>query len=273
MSDLAFSVPSAFTVTTTDLRPASGFKQARIMSARSLRWTLRNVEGLVPSLSMPVALMLIFTYLFGGAIRTGTPHYVTYVVPGILLLCASYGSSFTALAVCQDMTGGIVDRFQTMDVHGTALLTGHVVASVVRNTVSTILAFLVAFAIGFRPSAGLLDWLGVIGVMLLFVLAVTWLCAAIGILTKSPESASSVGFILLFVPYASSAFVPINTMPSWLRGFAYHQPVTPVIESLRGLLLSEPVASHIWAALAWCCGILVVSMSISGVAFRIRTAK
>jgi len=273
MSDLALSVSSAFTGTNTGFPSASGFKQARIMSARSLRWTLRNLDGLVPSLTMPVALMLIFTYLFGGAIRTGATNYVTYVAPGILLLCASYGSSFTAVAVCQDMTGGIIDRFRSMDVHGTALLTGHVLASVARNAVSTILAFLVAFAIGFRPSAGPLEWLGVIGVMLLFVLTVTWLAAAIGMFTKSPESAGAVGFILMFVPYASSAFVPIDTMPRWLRGFANNQPVTSVLESLRGLLLSGPVAPHIWAALAWCGGILIVSVSISGLAFRIRTAQ
>jgi ABC-2 type transport system permease protein len=216
-------------------------------------------------------LMLLFVYLFGGAIDTGT-EYVTYVVPGVILLCAGFGSATTAVTVSQDMTGGIVDRFRSMDVGGAAILAGHVAASALRNAASTVLVFAVAFAIGFRPHAAPLDWLAAIGIVLAFVLAVSWLAAAIGLIAKSPEAANGFTFVIMFLPYASSAFVPVDTMPSWIQGFALHQPVTPVIESLRGLLLGTPVGSNPWTALAWCAGIMAVSVAAAGVLFRRRTA-
>ena len=208
--------------------------------------------------------------LFGGAIQTGT-RYVTYVVPGVLLLCAGFGAATTAVGVSQDLTGGIIDRFRSMDVAGAAVLAGHVTASVVRNLASTVLVLGVAFLIGFRPNAGPADWLAAGGVLLLFILAISWLSAAVGVLARSPEAAGGFAFFMVFLPYPSSAFVPIDTMPSWLHGFANNQPVTPVIETLRGLLLDAPVGSSPWLALAWCGGILIASVALSSVLFRRRT--
>jgi ABC-2 type transport system permease protein len=243
---------------------------ALTMAARCTRLSARNIDALVTSLMLPVMLMLMFVYLFGGAIDTGG-EYVTYVVPGVILLCAGFGSATTAVTVSQDLAGGIVDRFRSLDVGGPSILAGHVAASALRNAASTAIVFGVAFLIGFRPHAGPLDWLAAVGVLIAFVLAISWLAAAIGLIAKSPEAANGFTFVIMFLPYASSAFVPVDTMPSWLQGFAQHQPITSVIETLRGLLLGTPVGSNPWIALAWCGGILIVSIAVSGVLFRRRT--
>ena len=241
------------------------------MAGRCLRLTRRNLDAILTSLALPVMLLLLFVYLFGGAIQTGT-RYVTYVVPGVLLLCAGFGASMTAVSVTNDMTGGVIDRFRSMDVAGASVLAGHVAASVVRNLASTVLVFGVAFLIGFRPSAGPLDWAAATGLLLLFILAISWLAAAVGLLARSPEAAGGFSFLIMFLPYPSSAFVPIDTMPAWLHGFADNQPVTPVIETLRGLLLGTPVGASPLRAVAWCLGIMVASVAVSGVLFRRRTA-
>ena len=253
------------------LRPASFTGDMRAMVGRSVRLSVRNVDALITALALPVILMLLFVYLFGGAIDTGT-EYVTYVVPGVILLCAGFGSSLTAVAVSQDMTGGIIDRFRSMDIGGPAVLTGHVVASVTRNLLSTVLVLAVAFLIGFRPHADPAQWLAALGVLVVFVIAFSWLSAAIGLVARSPEAANGFSFFVTFLPYPSSAFVPIDTMPSWLHGFAEHQPFTPVIESMRGLLLGTPVGNAPWLALAWCGGILVAAVTASGFLFRRRTS-
>jgi ABC-2 type transport system permease protein len=244
---------------------------ALTMSARSVRLSMRQVDALITSLMLPVMLMLIFVELFGGAIRTGAEDYVTYVVPGVILLCAGFGSATTAVSVSQDMTGGVVDRLRSMDVGGAAVLAGHVAASVARNVASTVLVLAVALLLGFRPSAGPLDWLAVAGVLFAFVVAVSWLAATIGLLAGSPEAANGFTFFVMFLPYASSAFVPVDTMPSWLQGFAEHQPVTPVTETLRGLLLGTPVGHEPWTALAWCAGIFAVSAAAAAALFQRRT--
>ena len=244
---------------------------ALTMTARCFRLTRRQLDALLTSLLLPVLLMLLFIGLFGGAIHTGT-RYVTYVVPGVLLLCAGYGASLTAVSVSQDMTGGIVDRFRSMDVRGSAILAGHIAASVARNTASTILVFGVACLIGFRPHAGLAGWLAAAGVLLTFILAMSWLAAAFGLAVKTPEAANGFMFVVAFLPYASSAFVPVATMPSWIRGFASHQPVTPATQTIRGLLLGTPVGSNPWLALGWCGGLLVLAVVLSGWLFRRRTA-
>jgi ABC-2 type transport system permease protein len=256
---------------TTHSQALAALAQWPVMAARSLRMTSRNLDAILTSLLLPVMLMLLFVYLFGGAIETGT-RYVTYVVPGVLLLCAGFGASMTAVSVTTDMRGGIIDRFRSMDVAGASVLAGHVAASVVRNLASTVLVFGVAFLIGFRPSAGPLDWLAAAGVLLLFILAISWLAAAVGLLARSPEAAGGFSFVVMFLPYPSSAFVPIDTMPTWIHGFADNQPVTPVIETLRGLLLGIPVGTSPWKAVAWCLAILVASVAASGVLFRRRAA-
>jgi ABC-2 type transport system permease protein len=244
---------------------------ALTMTARCFRLTTRQLDALLTALLLPVALMLLFVCLFGGAIHTGT-KYVTYVLPGVLLLCVGFGAAITAVSVSQDMTGGIIDRFRSMDVHGPAILAGHVAASIARNIASTILVFGVAYLIGFRPQAGLPAWLAAAGLLLAFILALSWLAAAFGLAVKTPEAANAFMFLVAFLPYASSAFVPVATMPGWIQGFARNQPVTPLAQSLRGLLLGTPVGTAPWVALAWCGGILAVALAASSMLFSRRTS-
>lgn len=248
---------------------AAALRDLRTMVTRSVRLSSRNVDALITALALPVLLMLIFVYLFGGAIHTGTT-YVNYVVPGTLLVCAGFGVGTTAVSVSSDLAGGVVDRFRSMDVRGEAIVTGHVVASVVRNLISTVLLFAVAVAIGFRSSATPLAWLAALGVFALFVLALSWLCAAFGVAASSPEAAGGMTFFISFLPYPSSAFVPIDTMPSWLQGFARHQPATCVIDALRGLLHGGPVAAPAAQAVAWSAGIAVLGVALTGALFRRR---
>jgi len=257
--------------TTLAVAPATPATQTRAMVARCLRMSRRNVDAMVTSLLLPIILMLLFVYLFGGAINTGTA-YVTYVVPGVLLLCAGFGSANTAVSVTADMSGGIIDRFRSLDLGGASVLAGHVAASLVRNLASTVLVFGVAFAIGFRPHGSPPAWLAAVGVLVLFILAMSWLSAAVGLLARSVEAASGFSFLVMFLPYPSSAFVPISTMPDWLHGFARHQPATPVIESIRGLLLGTPIGSAAWQAVAWCLAIMLASVVAAGVLFRRRIA-
>ncbi|MFE5590444.1 ABC transporter permease [Streptomyces sp. NPDC056549] len=243
------------------------------LAGRGIRLSRRNLDAVITSLMMPIMLMLVFVYFFGGAIDTGTAHtaYVTYVVPGVLVLCAGFGAAGTAVAVSEDMRRGVVDRFRTLDIGGTPLLAGHVAGAVARNTLSTALVLGIAFLIGFRPTAGPGGWLAAAGLLLAFITAVSWLSAAAGLVARSPEAAGAVTFFMMFLPYPSSAFVPIDSMPGWLHGFAEHQPVTPLIESMRGLLLDRPVGDAPWIALAWCAGLFALALAASGVLFRLRT--
>jgi ABC-2 type transport system permease protein len=240
------------------------------MSRRSVRLSLRQIDAVITALALPVMLMVVFVELFGGAIETGT-DYVRYVVPGVLILCAGFGAGTTAVSVSADMTGGMVERLRSLDVSGVAVLAGHVAASVVRNVASTALVIAVAFGLGFDADAGVLDWLAAFGLLLGFMVAVAWLSAAIGLLARSPEAANGFTFVVMFIPYASSAFVPVDTMPSWLQGFAAHQPITPLADALRALLLGTPVGSSAWSALAWCAGLLAAAVAASGVLFARRS--
>ncbi|MFI6894541.1 ABC transporter permease [Streptomyces sp. NPDC050256] len=246
---------------------------AGTMAGRSLRISRRNTDALITSLMLPVLLMLIFVYFFGGAIDTGVPHssYVTYVVPGVLLMCAGFGSASTAVAVSEDMKNGIIDRFRSLDIGGAAILAGHVAASTARNLVSTTVVLGIALLIGFRPTATPTGWLTALAVLLTYIIALSWLSAAIGLLAKTPEAAGGFTFLMSFLPYPSSAFVPVDSMPSWLHSFADHQPITPAIESLRALLLNQPAGNTPWIALTWAGGLLLVAIGLSGVLFRVRT--
>lgn len=244
--------------------------QSVTLIMRCLRLSLRNVDGLITALALPVMLMVMFVYFFGGAIHTGT-RYIDYVVPGVLLVCVGFGAGTTAVSVAEDMASGIIDRLRSMDVRGESLIAGHVAASVARNLASAALAVAVAFLLGFDSSAGPGRWLAAIGVLALFVLAISWLAAAIGLLVRSAEAAQGVTFLVSFLPYPSSAFVPIHTMPSWLQGFAADQPVTAVINTLRALLTGAPVGSSAWHAVAWSAGIMAVSVLLAGALFQRRT--
>ncbi|MEU3721645.1 ABC transporter permease [Streptomyces sp. NPDC031705] len=243
---------------------------ALTMTGRSLRISRRSPDALIAALMLPVMLMLIFVYFFGGAIDTGTA-YVTYVVPGAMLLCAGFGAASTAVSVAADLQNGVIDRFRSLDVGGLPVLAGHVAASVVRNLLSTTLVLAVALAIGFRPSGGPLALLAAAGLLVAYITAISWLAAALGLLARTPEAAGGFTFLMMFLPYPSSAFVPIATMPTWLHGFAGHQPLTPVIESLRALLLDQPVGTTPWTALAWCAGITALALALATALFRHRT--
>ncbi|SDS68728.1 ABC transporter permease [Microlunatus soli] len=236
---------------------------------RSLRHSLRDPEALIMAVVMPVIMMLLFTYVFGGAIEDDG-GYVNYVVPGVILLCAGFGSASTAVAVTSDLTNGVINRFRTMPVHSAMVIGGHVVASVVRNLFATVIVFGVAILIGYRPNATALAWLGSAGLITLYILAITTLFAALGILAKTASAANNYGFAVLFLPYLSSAFVPVATMPGWLQWIAGHQPITPIIETLRSLLMGTPMATHGWWALGWCLLILVGSSLWAGWLFPRR---
>jgi ABC-2 type transport system permease protein len=250
----------------------TGLVAERVFVRRSLIQSIRDGESLTMAIMLPVMLMLLFTFVFGGALSSDG-SYVDYVVPGIILLCAGFGAASTAVYVARDMSTGIIDRFRTMPLRSGAVLTGHVVASLARNLIATAIVIGVAFLVGFRPDAGLLDWLGVVGVVALYILAITYLFATIGLAVRSPEAASGYGFILLFLPYLSSAFVPVDTMPTWLQWFADNQPITPIIETLRGLLMGTPVGAEPAWAIGWCVGIVVLAAVWGAWLFRRKTAR
>lgn len=253
-------------------RPVSALTSAAVFVGRSIRHSLRDVEALTMAIVLPVMLMLLFTFVFGGALDA-EGDYVQYVVPGIILLCAGFGASSTAVDVARDMSDGIVDRFRTMPLRSRGVITGHVVASLLRNLVATGVVIVVALAVGFRPTADVLQWLGALGVVALFILAITWLYAAIGLAAKSPTAASGYGFALLFLPYLSSAFVPTDTMRAWLQWIAENQPITPIIETIRAFLFGRAPGSDLWWALGWCALIIVAAYAWAAVLFRRSAAR
>lgn len=250
-------------------RPVAPVRDAMTLIGRALRLSRRNMEALITSLMLPVMLMLMFVYLFGGAIRVDT-SYATYVVPGVILVCAAFGSSTTAVVVSEDMKAGIIDRFRSLDVGGAIMVTGHVVASVARNLIATAVVMGLGLAVGFRPHATVTHWLAVVGILILVMTATSWLAAMIGMLASSPEGANGATFVFMFLPYASSAFVPIATMPTWLHGFARNQPCTPIIEAIRSTLAGHPDGGSTARAGAWCLGLLAVGVAGSVAAFRRR---
>ncbi|GKU81920.1 ABC transporter permease [Niallia sp. NCCP-28] len=237
------------------------------MFSRNLKHIFRNPESLIISMALPIILMLMFVYVFGGAIQTGSA-YVNYVVPGIIITCVGYGSSTTAIGVNMDMKGGFFERLRSMPVHTSALLIGHVAGSFVRNIISTMLVILVALLIGFRPNANVMEWVGVMGMLSLFLLSLSWLAVLFGLLAKNTETASAFTFLPMFLPYISSAFVPANTMPKWLQFFSENQPMTPLIETLRGLLIGTPIGNNDWLAIVWFSGLLLFAFIMSIIVYK-----
>jgi ABC-2 type transport system permease protein len=218
---------------------------------RSLRHSVRSIDALLTAIMLPVAIMLMFVYVFGGAIDSGG-RYVDYVVPGIIVLCVGFGSAGTAVAVALDMTTGVIDRFRTLPISSAAVLTGHVTASVIRNVASTLLVVGVALLAGFRPVADPLNWLAAIGLLLALMTAISWLAACFGLIAKSVEAANAITFVAAFAPYLSSAFVPTGSMPAGLEWVAQHQPVTPIVDTLRELMFDLPVGDEAIWAIGWC---------------------
>jgi ABC-2 type transport system permease protein len=238
------------------------------MIGRSIRHSVRSVDALMVAVILPVIILLMFVYVFGGAIDAGG-RYLDYVVPGIILLCAGFGSASTAVGVCLDMTTGVIDRFRSLNIARSAVLTGHVVGSVLRNLFSTILVLGVALLIGFRPTAGLAEWIATLGMLLLFMTAISWLAACFGLLARSVEAAGAFSFVVMFLPYASSAFVPTDTMPAGLAAVAEHQPVTPIVDTLRALMTGAP-GGDATIALAWCAGLTVAGWTAATLLYRRR---
>lgn len=239
-----------------------------VMFSRSMRHVFRSMDTIIKVAIMPIAFMLLFVYVFGGAIQTGADNYVNYQLPGILLIAIASGISYTAYRLFMDMQSGIFDRFHSMPIARSAALWGHVLTSLVSNAISVAAIILVALIMGFRSSAGVLPWLAVAGILALFTLSLTWIAAIAGLSAKSVDGAGAFSYPIIFLPFISSAFVPTESMPPVVRAFAENQPVTSIVESIRKLLSSRPVGNDIWAALAWCVGIMLVAYF-----FAMRTYK
>lgn len=240
------------------------------MTGRNLRHITRNLENLLLAVALPIIILLLFVYVFGGAIDIGE-RYVNYVVPGIIMLCAGYGASLTAPGVASDMANGIIDRFRSMPVLPSAVLVGHVAAGVARNLLSTALVVSAAFLTGFRPAATGADWLAALAVLTLYITAMSWAAVALGLLARTVEGASGFTFAILFLPYLSSAFVPTETMPAALRVIAEHQPVTPITDTLRALMLGASPGFDAVLAVAWGVAILVVGYASAACLYRRRS--
>lgn len=236
------------------------FKDTLVLLGRNMRHITRSPDTIITVAIMPIAFMLLFVYVFGGAIKTGADgSYVNYLLPGILLISIASGVSYTAFRLFMDMQKGIVARLSSMPISRSSVLWSHVLTSIVSNAISVLVIVGVACIMGFRSGAGLGNWLAVIGIVLLFMLALTWLAIIPGLKAKSIDGASAFSYPLIFLPFISSAFVPTNTMPTAVRVFAENQPVTSIVNALRSLLESQPVGSGIWVALAWCAGIATVA--------------
>ncbi|GHF10487.1 ABC transporter permease [Pseudolysinimonas yzui] len=242
------------------------------LTGRSLKHILRSPDTIITTALMPIAFLLLFVFVFGGAIDigqgAGEGSYVTYLLPGILLITIASGIAYTAYRLFSDLQGGIFERFQSMPIARSATLWAHVLTSVVANLASVVIVIGVALLLGFRSGAGVLEWLAVAGIVTLFTLALTWLAMIPGLTAKSVDGASAFSYPLIFLPFLSSAFVPTESMPGPVRWFAENQPVTSIVNAIRALLAQEPVGGEIWIALAWCVGILVVAFVIASIVYR-----
>jgi ABC-2 type transport system permease protein len=241
-----------------------------VMLGRSMRHIFRSLDTIITVTIMPIAFMLLFVYVFGGAIHTGTDNYVNYLLPGILLIAIASGIAYTAYRLFIDMQSGIFERFHSMPIARSTVLWGHVLTSLVSNAISVVVIILVALIMGFRSPAGILSWLAVAGILALFTLALTWIAAIAGLSATSVDGAGAFSYPLIFLPFISSAFVPTASMPPIVRAFAENQPVTSIVEAIRALLSDQPVGNDIWVALAWCVGIMLVAYIFAMRAYKKR---
>ena len=239
-----------------------------VLLGRSLRHITRSLDTVITTVITPVAMMLMFVYVFGGAIDTGSGSYIDYMLPGILLITVASGVAYTALRLFTDLRSGIFERFHSMPIARSAVLWAHVLTSLAANLGSLVVVVGVALLMGFRSGAGVLDWLAVTGILLLFTLALTWVAVLAGLTAKTAEGGSAFSYPLIFLPFLSSAFVPTGTMPGPVRWFAEHQPVTSIVNTVRALFAEQPVGGDIGIALAWCAGILVVAYAFAAAAYR-----
>jgi ABC-2 type transport system permease protein len=239
-----------------------------VLFGRSMRHILRSPDTIITVMITPVMIMVLFVYVFGGAIQAGTGNYVNYLLPGILLIAIASGVAYTALRLFTDRQKGLFARFHSMPVARSSVLWAHVLTSLVSNAISVVVIILIALIMGFRSGAGVLEWLEVMGILVLFMLALTWLAVIPGLTAKSVDGASAFAYPLIFLPFISSAFVPTATMPAVVRAFAENQPVTSIVDTVRSLLNAQPVGNAIWIALAWCVGITVVAYFFAMKAYK-----
>ena len=248
------------------------FADSWVLIIRSLKHIFKNLDQLLSLVIQPLMFMLLFRYVFGGAIDTGGTSYVNFLVAGILVQTAAFGALTTSLNVAMDLKRGIVDRFKSLPMSNSSVLIGHVTADLVRNIISAIVMILVALLVDFRPTATFGEWLMILGLLLAFTFAISWLSAIIGLVAKSVEAVQWIGFVAVFpLTFASSAFVPTDGMPTVLRVFAENQPVTHVIEALRAWMVGTPLGNHAWIALIWCLAITIIAIPVSGYLFRKHT--
>jgi ABC-2 type transport system permease protein len=246
------------------------FDDTAVLTGRTLRHVTRSPDTIITTAITPVALLLLFVYVFGGAVKHGSGSYVSYLLPGILLITIASGISYTALRLFTDLQGGIFERFQSMPIARSGVLWAHVLTSLAANVISLVAVIGVAVAVGFRSGAGVLAWLAVAGILILFTLALTWLAVIPGLTAKSVDGAGAFAYPLIFLPFISSAFVPTATMPGPVRAFADYQPTTSIVDTIRDLLTRQPAGTSIWTALAWCVGILVVACVLASISYRRR---
>ncbi|GHG60294.1 transport permease protein [Sinomonas cellulolyticus] len=243
-----------------------------ILTGRSLRHILRSPDTIITTALMPIAFMLLFVYVLGGAINSGSDSYVAYLLPGILVITVASGISYTAYRLFMDLKGGIVARFQSMPIARSSVLWAHVLTSLVANLVAAVVVVLVALAMGFRTGASVLAWLGVAGIVGLFTLALTWVAVIPGLTAKTVDGAGAFSYPLILLPFISSAFVPTATMPGPVRWFAENQPVTSIVDAIRDLFTGQPVGSALWVALGWCLVILAVAYAVAMRVYRSRVS-
>jgi len=248
------------------------FDNTGALLGRSLRHIARSPDTIITTTIMPIAFLLLFVYVFGGAIDTGSDSYVNYLLPGILLITIASGVSYTAFRLFLDMKSGIFERFQSMPIARSSVLWAHVLTSLVANLISVTVVVLVAVLMGFHSGAGVLAWLEVAGILILFTLALTWIAVIPGLTAKTADGASAFAYPLIFLPFISSAFVPTDSMPGAVRAFAENQPVTTIVNAIRDLLTQQPVGTDIWIALAWLGGVLVVAYSFAMATYRRKIA-
>ena len=248
------------------------FGDTAVLTGRTMRHVTRSVDTIITTAVMPIAIMLLFVYVFGGAIDTDTVSYVDYMLPGILLITIASGVAYTAARLFTDLASGIFERFQSMPIARPSVLWAHVLTSLAANSVSLVIVVGVALLMGFRSGAGVLAWLAVAGILVLFTLAMTWIAVIAGLSAGSAEGAGAFSYPLIFLPFISSAFVPTGTMPGPVRVFAENQPVTSIVNTIRDLLTEQPVGNDIWSALAWCVGILVVAYAVAMAVYHRKIA-
>ncbi len=234
-----------------------------VMLGRSIRHVTRSMDTIITVTIMPIAFMLLFRFVFGGAIQTGTDNYTNYLMPGILLIAIASGISYTGFRLFNDMQSGIFERFHSMPIARSSVLWGHVLTSLVSNAISVVIIVVVGLLMGFRTSAGILAWLAVAAILTMFTLSLTWVAMIAGLAASSTDGATAFSYPLVFLPFISSAFVPTETMPGPVKAFAENQPVTSIVNALRALFEQQPVGNDIWIALGWCTGILVVAYAFA----------